>query len=85
MTQPTAFGFASGRVLAGGEAGDEAILPLAEFYTRLSALLDEKFKAWSEAHENYTIVYVTLDGEVIAEHTAGRVEDSIIKNWRRNK
>ena len=85
MTQPTAFGFASGRVLAGGEAGDEAILPLAEFYTRLSALLDEKFKAWSEAHESYTIVYVTLDGEVIAERTAGRVEDSIIKNWRRNK
>lgn len=85
MTQPTAFGFASGRVLAGGEAGDEAILPLAEFYTRLSALLDEKFKAWSEAHESYTIVYVTLDGEVIAERTAGRVEDSIIKNWQRNK
>lgn len=85
MTEPTLFGAANGKLLGGGEAGPEAILPLSEFYTRLSALLEEKFRRWEESHDPQVIVYVTLDGEVIAVKTAGRVEDRLVQEWRRRR
>ena len=85
MTEPTLFGAANGKLLGGGEAGPEAILPLSEFYTRLSALLEEKFRRWEESHDPQVIVYVTLDGEVIAVKTAGRVEDKLVQEWRRRR
>lgn len=85
MTAPTLFGAANGKLLGGGEAGPEAILPLSEFYTRLSALLEEKFRRWEESHDPQVIIYVTLDGEVIAVKTAGRVEDKLVQEWRRRR
>ena len=42
MTNPTAFGLVGNTILAGGEAGDEAILPLSGFYDNLDKFLDEK-------------------------------------------
>ena len=42
MTDPTLFGFNGSSLMAGGEAGPEAILPLKSFYTKLEALLDNK-------------------------------------------
>lgn len=42
MTKPTAFGAAGDTLLAGGEAGAEAILPLKQFYDRLGDMLDKK-------------------------------------------
>ena len=78
MMNPTVFGAAGNTLLAGGEAGAEAILPLAQFYSRLSALLDEKLEAMQQGTVTY--VYVTLDGEVIAEKTAARVENKIVKD-----
>lgn len=35
MTQPTIFGAAGGKLLGGGEAGDEAILPLSKLWDKL--------------------------------------------------
>lgn len=44
MTDPTVFGMAGNKLLAGGEAGAEAILPLKEFYDRLGEMLDQKME-----------------------------------------
>lgn len=85
MTEPTAFGMAGGKLLAGGEDGPEAILPLSEFYTRLAAIFDDKFTKWAELHDAPTIVYVTLDGELIAVKTAKRVEKNIVREWQRSR
>ena len=48
MTQPTVFGAVGTRLLAGGEAGAEAILPLEPFYQRLSSILDSKYEKLKE-------------------------------------
>ncbi len=42
MTKPTMFGMNGSSIMAGGEAGAEAILPLKNFYNQLSAMLDSK-------------------------------------------
>ena len=42
MTSPTIFGMNGSQLMAGGEAGAEAILPLKGFYTQLSQMLDER-------------------------------------------
>ena len=64
MTKPTAFGAAGDTLLAGGEAGAEAILPLKQFYDRLGDMLDKKLDAIMTGTTVY--VYVTMDGEVVA-------------------
>lgn len=43
MTKPMMFGMNGSSLMAGGEAGAEAILPLKEFYTTLSNMLDKRF------------------------------------------
>ena len=42
MTSPTLFGVNGSSLMAGGEAGPEAILPLKGFYDQLTVLLDQK-------------------------------------------
>ena len=42
MTDPTLFGINGSSLMAGGESGPEAILPLKGFYTKLEAMLDSK-------------------------------------------
>ena len=42
MTRPTVFGMNGSSLMAGGEAGREAILPLKGFYSQLSAMLDQR-------------------------------------------
>lgn len=42
MTSPTVFGMNGSSLMAGGEAGAEAILPLKGFYTNLERMLNEK-------------------------------------------
>lgn len=42
MAKPTIFGMNGSALMAGGEAGAEAILPLAGFYRQLEAMLDSK-------------------------------------------
>ncbi len=42
MTSPTIFGAAGGRLLGGGEAGDEAILPLSALWARLKAFIHDE-------------------------------------------
>lgn len=52
MTQPTIFGMNGDNFMAGGEAGDEAILPLSGFYKNLDNFLDEKL-----SNNNQNITY----------------------------
>lgn len=42
MTRPTMFGINGSSIMAGGEAGAEAILPLKGFYDQLASMLDER-------------------------------------------
>lgn len=42
MTRPTIFGMNGSSLMAGGEAGQEAILPLSGFYKQLEAMIDSK-------------------------------------------
>ena len=42
MNRPTIFGMNGSSLMAGGEAGQEAILPLSGFYEQLEAMLDSK-------------------------------------------
>lgn len=78
MTRPTVFGVNGNKLLAGGEAGAEAILPLAQFYSELGNMIDRKLDA--VAQESVTYVYVTLDGDEISTKTATRVERKIVKD-----
>lgn len=83
MTQPTVFGAAGNTILAGGEAGAEAILPLKQFYDRLGEMLDKKIEAMQT--KTTVIVYVTLDGEIIAEKVVTRVEDEMADEVRKRR
>ena len=47
MMSPTLFGLNGSSLMAGGEAGPEAILPLEGFYNRLEAMLDSKLNMGS--------------------------------------
>ena len=42
MTKPTMFGINGSSIMAGGEAGREAILPLKGFYDQLASMLDDR-------------------------------------------
>ena len=83
MTQPTIFGAAGNTLLAGGEAGAEAILPLKQFYDKLGEMLDKKLEAITGGTNVY--VYVTMDGEVIATKVYSKVEDKFIDDQQRRR
>lgn len=51
MKKPTLFGMNGSSLMAGGEAGAEAILPLRGFYTQLERMFDEKLN--TSAMEKY--------------------------------
>lgn len=83
--RPTIFGMAGNTLLAGGEAGSEAILPLAPFYENLAALLDEKFDKLQQRYEIHITVVNEMDGEVIAEKTTDFVTDRIVSQYDRRR
>ena len=83
MTKPTAFGAAGDTLLAGGEAGAEAILPLKQFYDRLGDMLDKKLDANMTGKTVY--VYVTMDGEVVATKVYSKVEEKFTDEIKRRR
>lgn len=77
MTNPTVFGVNGARLMVGGEAGAEAILPLSEFYTKLNYMLDRKIDAINQ-HVNANIaVYTYIDGDEVANRTTERVSENL--------
>jgi TP901 family phage tail tape measure protein len=83
MTKPTAFGAAGDTLLAGGEAGAEAILPLKQFYDRLGDMLDKKLDAIMTGTTVY--VYVTMDGEDVATKVYSKVEEKFTDEIKRRR
>lgn len=83
MTKPTVFGAIGNKLLAGGEAGDEAILPLKLFFDRVGEMLDKKLEAIAGGTTVY--VYVTMDGDVIATKVYTKVEDKMIDEVERRR
>ena len=49
MDQPTIFGLDKDKLLGGGEAGKEAVIPLNEMYKKISNMLDEKLSGLKPA------------------------------------
>lgn len=81
MTQPTIFGMNGNNLMAGGEAGDEAILPLSNLWIELGKnfdKLEQRLNKNSDRPINITNI-TTLDGREIArgtvEYTAQELED----------
>ena len=52
MTKPTIFGAAGGKFLGGGEAGDEAILPLSALWDKLRQFIHEETDGEGREHGN---------------------------------
>ncbi|MCM1561515.1 MAG: phage tail tape measure protein [Butyrivibrio sp.] len=61
MTTPTAFGINGTRLMVGGEAGAEAILPLEEFYTRLGQMLDSILNSGGSRQGSPVNIIVNMD------------------------
>ena len=63
MTKSTVFGMNGSALMAGGEAGSEAILPLSGFYKQLEAMLDDKLNMHNV--EKYLAAIATNSGKGI--------------------
>ena len=64
-------------LMVGGEAGAEAILPLAEFYTELNSMLDRKLKAINQNVNAFIEVHNYIDGDEVASRTTEKVSDNL--------
>ena len=63
MTKPTVFGMNGMSLMAGGEAGAEAVLPLSAFYKELNSILASKLDMSSM--EKYLAVIAANSGKGI--------------------
>lgn len=77
MTNPTVFGVNGARLMVGGEAGAEAILPLSEFYTKLNEMLDKKMQAINQNVNAIVEVHTYIDSEEVANVTTDKVSDNL--------
>ena len=84
MQDPTVFGMAGNTLLAGGEAGAEAILPLKEFYDYITALLDTKL---SKMAGNKTIIenHFYIDGDEVSARTYTRVKEELAEDYKKRR
>lgn len=81
MKNPTLFGMNGNTLLGGGEAGDEAILPLKYFYNELSNIIDKKI-GQIQIHTYYKVVANTYIGnEEVANVTAVRVSEIMAEDY----
>lgn len=83
MTNPTVFGINGNSLMVGGEAGDEAILPLAEFYNKLNSILDKKLDAVQKSQVVYVTNHTYIDGDEIASRTVSKVDAEMVINKRK--
>ena len=56
MTKPTIFGASGGKLLGGGEAGDEAILPLSALWEKLSMFIRRELKDKDNDKESGSVI-----------------------------
>lgn len=85
MTNPTVFGINGNNLMVGGEAGDEAILPLAEFYNKLNNILDEKLDAVQKSNIVYVTNHTYIDGDEVASRTVSKVDAQMVTDRRKGR
>lgn len=87
MTGPTIFGSRGNTLLAGGEpeTGGEAILPLTQFYEKLSNILDKKLDAVQKMQAVYVTNYTYIDSDEIASRTVTKVDAEMVTNIRKGR
>jgi TP901 family phage tail tape measure protein len=85
MTNPTAFGINGSSLMVGGEAGDEAILPLTEFYNKLNNILDKKLDAVQKSNIVYVTNHTYIDGDEVASRTVSRVDAQMVTDKRKGR
>lgn len=88
MTEPTIFGMNGSHLMAGGEAGDEAILPIDNFYDNLNKFLGERLSNNSTYNINFKFEDVKIQNEQdinkLAEAISERFQRMINRNNRMN-
>ena len=87
MTKPTIFGMNGSSMMAGGEAGAEAILPLAGFYKQLEAMLDSKLNM--SGMEKYLAIIadnsskgIYLEDGTLVGHLLPAIDDGLGKQQK---
>ena len=85
MTNPTVFGINGNNLMVGGEAGDEAILPLAEFYNKLNNILDKKLDAVQKSNVVYVTNHTYIDGDEVASRTVSKVDAQMVTDRRKGR
>lgn len=83
MQTPTAFGVNGSRLMVGGEAGAEAILPLAPFYRELEQMLDTKVVQAIKAMTVTVYVQNQLDGDDLAAKVEKKVSAAMAEEAER--
>lgn len=83
MQTPTAFGVNGSRLMVGGEAGAEAILPLAPFYRELEQMLDTKVVQAIKAMTVTVYVQNQLDGDDLAAKVEKKVSAAMAEEVER--
>jgi hypothetical protein len=85
MTNPTVFGINGDSLMAGGEAGAEAILPLSEFYAKLNDVLDKKLAAVQQTQNVYVETLCYIDSDEVATRTVSKVDSKMVQNQRKGR
>ena len=87
MLNPTIFGMNGSSLMAGGEAGAEAILPLSQFYNRLENILSSRLN--TENMEKYLAVIaansgkgIYLDDGTLVGHLLPVIDSELGKNQK---
>lgn len=87
MTSPTIFGMNGSSLMAGGEAGAEAILPLAGFYKQLEAMISSHLN--TSAMEKYLAVIadnsskgIYLEDGTLVGHLLPAIDDELGKSQK---
>ena len=87
MTRPTIFGMNGSSLMAGGEAGQEAILPLSGFYKQLEAMIDSKMN--TAGMENYLAIIadnsskgIYLEDGTLVGHLLPAIDDGLGKQQK---
>ena len=87
MTKPTIFGINGSSMMVGGEAGAEAILPLAGFYKQLEAMLDSKLNM--SGMEKYLAIIadnsskgIYLEDGTLVGHLLPAIDDGLGKQQK---
>lgn len=77
MMNPTVFGMNGNRLMVGGEAGAEAILPLSEFYAKLNNMLDRKINAINQQVKAHVEVHTYIDSDEVSNRTTEKVSEKL--------